>query len=170
MGQKRPVQVYLMVTTGTIEENMLKTLAAKKDLSIAALDIESDVTKVDLTTGIDNLKQRLEQLIGAKPEAPIDESEQQRVEEEARRLGRRRTIEESGGKLFAALFSFAQTLLPETAAPAPEAIERFSAGLKQCLETDTDGSTKLTIRLPSEAAFKELAGTLASFAALTQRK
>jgi SNF2 family DNA or RNA helicase len=170
MGQKRPVQVYLMVTTGTIEENMLKTLAAKKDLSLAALNIESDVTRVDLTTGIDNLKQRLEQLIGQKPEASIDESEQQRVDEEARRLVRQRTIEESGGKLFAALFSFAQTLLPEAAAPAPEAVERFSAGLKECVETDADGSARLTIRLPSEAAVKELAGTLASFVALTQGK
>ena len=38
MGQKRPVQVYVLVTEETIEENLLATLAAKHDLALAALD------------------------------------------------------------------------------------------------------------------------------------
>ena len=43
MGQKHPVQVYLLVTEETIEERMLGTLSAKHDLALAALDVESDV-------------------------------------------------------------------------------------------------------------------------------
>ena len=43
MGQKNPVQVYLLVTEGTIEEKLLATLSAKHDLALAALDMESNV-------------------------------------------------------------------------------------------------------------------------------
>ena len=38
MGQKQPVQVYVLVTEETIEENLLTTLSAKHDLALAALD------------------------------------------------------------------------------------------------------------------------------------
>jgi superfamily II DNA/RNA helicase len=169
MGQKRPVQVYLMVTEVTIEENMLKTLAAKKDLSMAALDIESDVTKVDLATGIDNLKRRLELLVADKPEAAIDESERQRVVEEAQRMARRRAVEESGGKLVSAMFAFASSLLPRTVEPAPETVAQVGEALKETLETDADGSVKMTLRLPSPDAAGNLAKVLAAFVAAAQR-
>jgi len=38
MGQKRPVQIFLLVTEGTLEENLLGTLSAKQALFLAALD------------------------------------------------------------------------------------------------------------------------------------
>ncbi len=41
MGQKNPVQVYVLVTEGTIEEQLLATLSAKHDRALAALDMES---------------------------------------------------------------------------------------------------------------------------------
>ncbi len=74
MGQQQPVQVYVLVTEGTIEEGLLNTLSAKRDLAIAALDPDSDVTQVDLSTGVDELRRRLEVLLGAHPEAPVDVS------------------------------------------------------------------------------------------------
>ena len=40
MGQKNPVQVYLLVTEGTIEEKLLATLSAKPGLALAALDMD----------------------------------------------------------------------------------------------------------------------------------
>ena len=43
MGQQQPVQVYVLVTEGTIEEGLLNTLSAKHDLALAALDLDSDV-------------------------------------------------------------------------------------------------------------------------------
>jgi SNF2 family DNA or RNA helicase len=75
MGQKQPVQVYILVTEQTIEENLLATLSAKHELALAALDVESKVNSVDLHSGIEELKRRLEVLLGAKPEAPVDESQ-----------------------------------------------------------------------------------------------
>ena len=73
MGQKNPVQVYLLVTEETIEEKLLATLSAKHDLALAALDMESDVREVALASGIEELKRRLEVLLGAKPHAAVDE-------------------------------------------------------------------------------------------------
>ena len=53
MGQKNPVQVYLLVTEETIEEKLLGTLAAKHDLALAALDMESEVREVTLASGME---------------------------------------------------------------------------------------------------------------------
>ena len=41
MGQTRQVSVFLLVTEQTIEENLLATLSAKRDLALAALDADS---------------------------------------------------------------------------------------------------------------------------------
>lgn len=86
MGQTNPVQVYILVTEGTIEESLLATLAAKQDLALAALDSESDVDQVLMTRSSEALKQRLERLLGAKPAAPVDESQQQEERLKAERL------------------------------------------------------------------------------------
>jgi len=67
MGQKQPVQVYVLVTEETLEESLLGTLSAKHDLALAALDAESDVTQVDFKSGVEELRRRLEVLLGAKP-------------------------------------------------------------------------------------------------------
>jgi SNF2 family DNA or RNA helicase len=88
MGQKNPVQVYLLVTEGTIEEKLLATLSAKHDLALAALDMESNVREVALASGIEELKQRLEVLLGARAHAAVDETEKQRQQQEAERLAR----------------------------------------------------------------------------------
>ncbi len=72
MGQARQVSVFVLVTEDTLEENLLATLSAKRDLALAALDAESDVSQVDVRTGAEDLKRKLEILLGAKPEAPVD--------------------------------------------------------------------------------------------------
>ncbi|MDR1923910.1 MAG: DEAD/DEAH box helicase [Planctomycetaceae bacterium] len=77
MGQRRHVQVFLLVTEGTIEEQMLRTISAKQELSFAALDVCSEVSEVMLTSGVEELKRRLEVLLGSRPAAPIDQSQQQ---------------------------------------------------------------------------------------------
>ena len=83
MGQKRPVQVFLLVTENTLEENLLATLSAKHELSRAVLDPDSDTTRVDMATGMEELKRRLEILLGEKPDAAEDESMREQVEKEA---------------------------------------------------------------------------------------
>jgi len=66
MGQKRPVQIFLLVTEDTLEESLLATLSAKQALFLAALDPDSKATIVDLQTGVEELKNRLEILLGEK--------------------------------------------------------------------------------------------------------
>ena len=74
MGQARPVHVYVLVTEGTLEENLLTTLSTKRDLAMAALDPESKVVDVDVQSQGDDIKKRLEVLLGEKPEAPVEET------------------------------------------------------------------------------------------------
>jgi superfamily II DNA or RNA helicase len=159
MGQKRPVQVYLLITEGTIEENLLATLSAKHELAAAVLDPDSDLREVQLVSGIEELKRRLELLLGAKPAAPPDVSVRERAE--AALAQRRERVAEAGGQLLAAAFSFLGEMFPAGAAPAPETIAAVKAGLRQCLETGEDGKVRLAVTLPDAQALDGLAATLA---------
>ena len=167
MGQKNPVQVYLLVTEGTIEEKLLATLSAKHDLALAVLDLESDVRKVALASGVEELKQRLEVLLGAKPHAAVDETEKQRWQQETERLTRRSRVAEAGGQLLAAAFTLLGEMIPQqeptnrTARMASE----FKARLNECLERDGQGRPRLTVTLPNEAALENLARSLAALLA-----
>jgi superfamily II DNA or RNA helicase len=168
MGQQRPVQVYLLVTEDTIEENLLGTLSAKHELALAALDPATDVNRVDLQGGMEELKRRLEVLLGQKPPAPSDLAEKERVEAEAHALtDRKERIASAGGQLLSAAFAFMGELLPK----APESAEsaRLAAdierGLVQCVEQDDRGALRLTVALPSADALQALARSLASLLA-----
>jgi superfamily II DNA/RNA helicase len=137
MGQKNPVQVYLLVTEGTIEEKLLATLSAKHDLALAALDMESDVKEVALASGIEELKQRLE---------------------------RRSRVAEAGGQLLTAAFTLLGEMIPQrepTNGGAHMASE-LKARLEECLERDEQGRPRLTVTLPNEAALENLARSMAS--------
>jgi ERCC4-related helicase len=164
MGQKNPVQVYLLVTEETIEEKLLATLSAKHDLALAALDMESDVKEVELASGIDELKRRLEVLLGAKPHAAVDESEKQRQQQEAERLARRSRVAEAGGQLLAAAFTLLGEMIPqrEPTNGAAQMASELKARLDECLERDEQGRPRLTVTLPNEAALENLARSVAS--------
>lgn len=163
MGQKRPVQVYVLITEGTIEENLLATLSAKHELALAALDAESDIDRVDLASGMEELKNRLEVLLGAKPEAPVDESEKARQASEAERLARREKVALAGGQLLGAAFSFLDELLParDESAASREVAEAVKKRFSECMEKDDEGRLKLTVTLPDASALDNLAGSLA---------
>jgi superfamily II DNA or RNA helicase len=162
MGQKRPVQVYLLITEDTIEENLLATLSAKHELAAAVLDPDSDLREVQLVSGIEELKRRLESLLGARPEAAPDWSARERAEAAA--FGQRKErVAEAGGHLLAAAFSFLGEILPASAssAPAPEAVAAVKAGLRQCMESGEDGKIHLAVTLPGVEALDGLAAALA---------
>lgn len=170
MGQKRPVQVYILVTDDTIEENLLATLSAKKELATAAIDMDSELNEVALECGIEELKRRLEILIGAESDAPIDES--QRAEQAVATAARKEQLALSGGQLFSAAFAFLNDALP---APQAEQAEQqatlasqFAEGLEQCTERDAGGRPTLKITLPDDASLQALAAGFAKFAALAQ--
>ncbi|HEY3963865.1 MAG TPA: DEAD/DEAH box helicase [Planctomycetaceae bacterium] len=173
MGQTQPVQVYVLVTEGTIEENLLATLAAKKDLALAALDVDSEVDSVDMASGMDELKSRLEVLLGAKPDAPVDET----VKHDSAAAAARESIPEhrervaaAGGELLGAAFKFLGELVAQQAptAPAPAAlVANFRQGLGACVEDDPTGKPRLTITLPDRSALDNLAQTLAQLLAVS---
>ena len=170
MGQKNPVQVYLLVTEGTIEEKLLATLSAKHDLALAALDMESNVREVALASGIEELKERLEVLLGARAHAAVDETEKQRQQQEAERLARRSRVAEAGGQLVAAAFAFLGEMIPQRQPTngAEHKASEFKARLAECLERDEQGRPRLTVTLPNEAALESLARSLAALFTVTE--
>ena len=162
MGQKNPVHVYLLVTEDTIEERLLATLAAKRDLAMAALDVESDVSEVTLESGIEELKKRLERLLGQKPAATIDESQHQEVQTANVDLASRReqVASASGELLGAALNLVAQLLDSGQSAPA-ETVSEIKKNLTECVDRDETGRPQLRLTLPNDSALQTLAETLA---------
>lgn len=156
MGQKNPVHVYKFVTEQTIEESLLATLAVKKDLALAALDTESTVDTVELIQGSEDLKRRLEILLGAKSEAPITQAPVVDVE-------RRERVASAGGEMLGAVFNFLGELVggQKSDPPAPETVTQVRNRLQDCLTTDDSGRPQLTFTLPDTAAVDALAKTLA---------
>jgi superfamily II DNA or RNA helicase len=170
MGQKRQVQVYLLVTEDTIEERLLGTLSAKHDLALAALDVESDVSEVELRSGMEELKRRLERLLGEKPTTPVDVSQQRAVEVETQQIAaKREKVAAAGGELLGAAIKLLGELVDTGGnEPAPQAIDQVRAGLDHCAERDENGRIQLRFALPDEDALNGLATTLAKLLVATQ--
>jgi ERCC4-related helicase len=168
MGQSQPVQVFVLVTEGTLEESLLKTLDAKRDLALAALDANSDVDTVSMTSNVTDLRARLEVLLGAKVEAPVDEKKRRREEEalqsaSAAELPRRESVAAAGGALLGAMVQFLGALAPQAqaAAPPPDMIDEVRQSLRECVDVDESGKAKLTLTLPDASAVDQLAQLLA---------
>lgn len=166
MGQKRPVQIFILVTEDTLEESLLGTLAAKQALFLAALDPDAKSSAIDLSTGLDELKNRLEILLGVKPDAPLDESLKEQVEREAQQLVRKEKIAKAGGQLLGAAFTFIGEMFPEKEETAQtiQMAETFKMRLSECLEKGENGELKMTITLPDKAVLDNLAKSLARMA------
>lgn len=171
MGQTQSVQVFVLVSEQTIEENLLATIAAKKDLALAALDAESDVDEVALSSGLQELKSRLEILLGARPEAPLDQSVKRESEETTRVLAaaHRERVSAAGGELLGAAFKFLGELVSQKDSPAPPdaLVANLKSGLESCLEDDPDGKPKLTVTLPDKSSLDALAQALAKLLAVS---
>jgi hypothetical protein len=164
MGQRRGVQVFVLVTEGTIEENLLTTIAAKKELALAALDAESEVDSVDLASGLQELKNRLEVLLGARRETPLDESIREQEQTVAVRLAdsHRDRVAAAGGELLGAAFKLLGELVEQTpVVPPPDLVTHLRDGLAACVDEDPSGSARLTLALPDRGALDHLAQTLA---------
>jgi superfamily II DNA or RNA helicase len=171
MGQKRPVQVFLLVTENTLEENLLATLSAKHELTQAVLDPDSDTTRVDMATGMEELKRRLEILLGEKPAAAEDESLREQVEQEAESLARKEKVAAAGGKLVGAAFAFIGEMF--STAEESEEMARlagaFKGKLSDCLEKADDGTLKMTISLPDETFLDNMARSLAQMVSVGRK-
>lgn len=159
MGQRRPVQVFLLVTEGTLEENLLNTLSSKNELFLAALDPDAKVEAVALQSGMDELKRRLEVLLGAKEDAPVDESRRQTLQQ------KREQVAESCGRLLSAAFELCGTVLPEKPPSQTQqaCANAMKSQLQDCLVPGEDGGVTLTVKLPNADALNRLAEALAGF-------
>jgi superfamily II DNA/RNA helicase len=169
IGQTQPVQVFVLVTEATIEESLLATLSAKRDLALAALDPEADADVVDMASGIDQLKGKLEVLLGAKPAAAIDETQQaDRIGDVSRLTAERRErVSAAGGELLGAAFKFLGELVASQAdKPAEPALATdLRNRLAECVAEDASGRQRLTVTLPDKAALHQLADALAQLLA-----
>ena len=163
MGQKRPVQAFLLVTEATLEEKLLATLSAKHELALAALDPESKVKTLALASGMAELKRRLEILLGTRPDAALDESRKAEVEREAERLARRERMANAGGQLLGAAFAFIGEMFSkkEETEQSIQMAETFKNRLSECLDKDDKGQLKMTITLPDESILDNMAKSLA---------
>ena len=168
MGQKRPVQVYLLVTEQTLEESLLNTLSAKRELALAALDSGSEVDELSISGSMEELKRRLEVLLGAEPEAPLDESLKRQAEREVVLRERKESIARAGGQLLGAAFSFIGELFAREEGAVGDGdknAQRYMDLLSECLEKKEDGSLEMTIRFPDDSALKALAKSISAIAA-----
>jgi hypothetical protein len=148
-------------------------------LVLAALDAESDVDQVDLASGMEELRRRLEVLLGARPEAPPDESLRHeselavaRATEE--RSNRREKLAVCGGQLLSAAFQFLGELLPapSNSSASNAATKALAATLKQSLtdlvEHADRGRPRLSFALPDATALDNLTNVLARLLAQSQ--
>ncbi|MBT6275425.1 MAG: DEAD/DEAH box helicase [Chromatiales bacterium] len=171
IGQRRAVQVFVLVTENTLEENLLTLLSQKKELAMAALDFDSDVTAVDLQTGIEELKSRLEVLLGAVPDAPVDESQHRQSQRAALQAQQQEKVAAAGGQLLSAAFQFLGELLPPLPAGGDTTglANELKARLAECLDTSGDGPPRLTVTLPDATALDALAETVAQLLSVQKR-
>ena len=170
MGQRNPVHIYNMVTTDTIEEGLLDTLASKQELADASLNFDSDIDEVAVASGTDDLRKRLEKMKLPQLAAPIDESSLARVESESKRNAERReSVSKATGDLVTAALSLAGSLLGESDEKQadPKTVTDLTGKLAESIDRDDRGRPQLTITLEDETALRTLATTLA---ALLQRK
>jgi superfamily II DNA/RNA helicase len=162
MGQTSPVQVFVLVTNETIEENLLGTLSAKHSLALACLDTESEADVVTLQTGIDELKGRLEKLLGAQADAPEERIQQEEVQRTGSSDELRNAVATAGGEMMQAAISFFAKFAPaggETEEATRQAAA-FHEKLLECVEKKDDGTLSLNITLPGEDALRDLSKIL----------
>jgi superfamily II DNA/RNA helicase len=164
MGQKRPVQVFLLVTEGTIEENLLHTLGAKHELARAALDLDAELDSVELSSGMEELKRRLEILLGKPPEPSPDVTAPAPMESPAKRLRPPSNKSEAvGGDRLGLLFAALAEVLPQPTVDSPAlqvVARRIRATLDECLTCENDGRVRLSFTLADHAAVDRLAEIL----------
>jgi hypothetical protein len=112
---------------------------------------------------MDELKRRLEILLGTKPDGAIDESQRAEVEREAERIALKERMANAGGQLLGAAFAFIGEMFPkkEETKETIQMAENLKSYLSECLEKDDNGRLKMTITLPDESVLNNMAKSLA---------
>jgi hypothetical protein len=148
-----------LVTEETIEESLLLTLSAKHELAAAVLDPDSDLNEVQLVSGVDELKRRLELLLGAKPEPTVDVSTAPSLSARITPEQKERIATASGQLVTSALTLLGASL--GRAEPDASHVSQIAENLRQCVETDAEGRCKLSLNLPNADSLEQIAKALA---------
>jgi superfamily II DNA/RNA helicase len=160
MGQTRPVHVFVLVTVDTLEENLLTTLSSKRDLAMAALDPDATIAEVDVRTQADDIKEKLEILLGAKPDAPVDET----VKATAETAAANERLANAGSALLRAAFDVLGEIAGHDGAPAATKNDVREA-LDVKVVSDEQGRRRLSLALPSRETLATLVRGLADLLA-----
>jgi len=160
MGQKRPVDVYILVSEGMLEESILATLGAKQELANAAIDMESDLVEVSLQSGMEELKRRLEVLLGNPEDAEIDASMQDKVDNEI--IQKQQNMADAGGKLLASAFEFLGAAVAKNATYGDNNVaDSIFNEFAKSAHKQENGKYNLNISL-DEDTLKNIASTLSN--------
>ena len=162
MGQTRPVQVYVLVTTETIEESMLGTLAEKDGLFQAILDPSSDVDAFVAGDRMAEMRARLEVLLEAKPEETVVETATAPQGGTAQGSD---GLAEATGDLFVSALDVLARLVPDAGAPSDGAEAAAADALRSRVQRDAAGRPTLSITLPDDEALAAIARNFARIAA-----
>lgn len=161
MGQTQPVCVFVLVTEQTLEENLLTTLSSKRELAMAALDPDSRVAEVDVRTQSDDIKEKLEVLLGAKSEAPVDET----VKVAASLAVANERLATAGSTLVRAAFDILGEIVGVHGGGDEAMRNELRATFDAKIVADESGSRRLSFAMPSRdtlaALMRGLAGLLA---------
>ncbi len=170
MGQKNPVQVYILVTEQTIEEGMLGTLASKKEVALASLDMNSDVKEVNMASGAEALKRKLEILLGRSEDVPLDESELARQGSMVEIAEKKEKVAVAAGEMFTSAFTFLGEIMPVQ--PDDNIMQQKKEMIKKhlldCVEENDNGQIELKLNLPGKAALDGIAAALAKLSSIGQ--
>lgn len=158
MGQKNKVQVYILVSEGMLEQQILVTLASKKELFNQTLSPDASEDIVDFECGMDELRRRLEVLIGS-PENDVDESMKESVDTEILEVKKKKSVADAGGKMLGAAFEFLAEAMALEDESTPEQEALFQAFTKGASKNEDD-SYSLSINI-DEGSLKKLTGVLA---------
>jgi hypothetical protein len=121
------------------------------------------VTQVDFASGVEELRRRLEVLLGAQPEAPLDVTHQEQAARQTEQFREHRDrVAAAGGELLGAVFQFLGELVAQgPATPPPEKlVGQVRQRLTECVEEDASGRPRLTVTLPDRRSLDTLAQTL----------
>lgn len=162
MGQKNPVHVYILVTEGTIEERLLDTLASKQELASAALDADSDIQEVEMRSGLEELRRRVEKLLGTPAPVAVPVPAPEVLAAPPPEKQRERVAAASGQLLGAALQLVGELVSSgDRPAPSEDVVNQLRAGLERSMERDEAGRPQLRFTLPDDSSVASLAQTLA---------
>ena len=120
-----------------------------------------------MASGAEELKRRLEILLGRPEDAPLDMSELERQKQQTKKVARKEKVAAAAGELFTSAFNLLDQIMPQQSDDErlEQRKEAIKIHLQDCLETDDQGQIELKLKLPDQASLDNIAAALAKLTA-----